>query len=388
MLHCYVAILFFLIYHGFVQQSVVALKSTDGIDFLGRFYLSTTTGSGEDHQPALYTADWPGSGIRFSIHPQQTRVNITISFAPASTASFLYYVGMFVDGKQVQKYAISPNQLQLDFSYETTVNHINVIMMRKLTEANLLEARGNMTLTGLEVRGGSMVKASPAQDSKKKKKLFVIGDSITCGYGVGGRNARCDFSAVTEDVSQAFAFLLASSLDMDVDVICWSGLGVVRNYGDPKPLSELPMTALYNRTLATVSPDHVNTSNQRKKGSLLWQASLHPADLVVIALGTNDYSTNPNPPDDEFIQTYVQLIHQIRVDHPHAKVLATCEPMTRGKQCGNIQQAADQSKVPFFEIPPRTLSGGKGCHFHPNRKSQQNIADALLPVVSDLLIKS
>lgn len=48
---------------------------------------------------------------------------------------------------------------------------------------------------------------------------------------------------------------------------------------------------------------------------------------VIINLGTNDFSTQPNPDKAVFIEAYVALIARIQKSHPHAQIFAVCGPM-------------------------------------------------------------
>ena len=89
----------------------------------------------------------------------------------------------------------------------------------------------------------------------RKNKLLVIGDSISCGYGVEGAYP-CTWSASTENVLDSYATLVADAVDAEVIVTAWSGKGVVRNVGDITPTSVDPMPVYYNRTLGNVATSY------------------------------------------------------------------------------------------------------------------------------------
>ena len=72
--------------------------------------------------------------------------------------------------------------------------------------------------------------------------------------------------------------------------IPWSGKGVVRNYGDKNSVSPNPMPLFYNRTLGGRA---ISSENY-------WDPKQFLADIFIIALGTNDFSTDPMPSFDEF----------------------------------------------------------------------------------------
>ena len=66
--------------------------------------------------------------------------------------------------------------------------------MIKRTEAFV---GGTVTFSGFTV-DGTLVSPTPAKSVNYDRKLEMIGDSITCGYGVLGTSPSCSFSAQTE----------------------------------------------------------------------------------------------------------------------------------------------------------------------------------------------
>ena len=141
--------------------------------------------------------------------------------------------------------------------------------------------------------------------------MEFIGDSISCGYG-NLKVAPCHFEAATENVHESFVQKTARYLNATTShVQCWSGKGMVRNYGDKSTVSKDPLPLFYGRTLA----------NDATKP---WNFSVVP-DLVVISLGTNDFSTPPRPSLEEFGAGYQKVIDLIKakylVRNPNLKLV-------------------------------------------------------------------
>ena len=67
---------------------------------------------------------------------------------------------------------------------------------------------------------------------------------------------------------------------------------MVRNYGDASTTSTDPLPTIYPRAFAS----DTNSAD--------WSFSWIP-DAVVINLGTNDFSTTPNPPNATFTQGFI-----------------------------------------------------------------------------------
>jgi hypothetical protein len=176
----------------------------------------------------------------------------------------------------------------------------------------------------------------------------------------------------------SYASIVAKAVGATAHILPWSGKGVVRNYGDVNQLSTEPMPVFYNRTIATAGPSESN----------YWKPSLFVPDVVLVMLGTNDYSTQPNPTDAQFTQGLVDLLSVIQRDYPSAKIAALCAPLRAGNQCQNIQAAAAAiggGGATYIDVPVSTTNGGWGCDGHPNVATQQNMADYITPIVKGLL---
>ena len=63
-------------------------------------------------------------------------------------------------------------------------------------------------------------------------KVEFIGDSITCGYGVEGKNETEDFTTATENAAKSFAGLNAEWMGLDAMLTSYSGYGIVSGYTD------------------------------------------------------------------------------------------------------------------------------------------------------------
>ena len=111
---------------------------------------------------------------------------------------------------------------------------------------------------------------------------FTYGDGVEGVY-------PCTFSASTENILYSYATLVAAAVDAELHTIAWSGKGVVRNYGDLNPTSPDPMPIYYNRTLGI-----------SKEQSMVWNPAQYIPDIVIVTLGSNDYSTTPHPSDEDF----------------------------------------------------------------------------------------
>jgi len=183
----------------------------------------------------------------------------------------------------------------------------HVVRLEKLTESQ----SGGGRFVGFFPVTGTLL-PSPA----RARQIEFIGDSFTVGYGNTSRTRTCTEREVhdTTDTQQAFGPLLARRLDADYRIHAYSGFGVVRNYNGTS--RDLSLPAIYHRTRPG-SPQGL-TGDDRT-----WRPQ-----LIVINLGTNDFSTPLNPgerwPDQKALKTayrlhYVSFLRMLRARHPQAR---------------------------------------------------------------------
>src|SRR5690606_143076 len=119
-----------------------------------------------------------------------------------------------------------------------------------------------------------------------------------------------------------------------------------------------PMPALYDRAVP---------NDPSSRWTYSWQA-----DAVLLNLGTNDYSTDNDPTDAEFISEYKQLLATLRARYPSAHILCTVGPLLNGadlvKAEANIRTAvenranAGDTRVAFHAM--RVPNTNPGCDWH------------------------
>jgi lysophospholipase L1-like esterase len=203
------------------------------------------------------------------------------------------------------------------------------------------------------------------------RRIEILGDSITCGYGNEGADAFCNFSADTENHYMTYGAMAARTVGAQLSTVAWSGKGVIFNYGDD---TSQPLPTLYERTVAT------------EPGAYDFPS---PADVVVINLGTNDFSTDNDPSEEQFVPAYVALLENVRAHHPNALILPTLAPGLGGSDettaLTYIDSAITQrnndgdAMVRFADL--RTASTGFGCDYHPSIATHEAMASLLVSVL-------
>jgi hypothetical protein len=250
---------------------------------------------------------------------------------------------------------------------------IHTVLIQKRTEAFV----GTGEFMGFVLDKG---KKLVPPDPRPERRIEYIGNSITCGYGVEGANANCNFSPETENAALSYAALTSIALNADYSMVAYSGRGVVRNYGDANKTSPDPMPSLYDRTCCF-------------NAGLKWNFSGWIPQAVVINLGTNDFSTQPYPDKQVFQNAYIDLISRVENQYPGVKIFCVCGPMI-GEPClGYIQGVVEKRNseyndpnVHFIKINQSIMTTADwGCDWHPNKIGQDKIADVIVPVIKNEL---
>ena len=213
--------------------------------------------------------------------------------------------------------------------------------------------------------GGELLPPPPVT-----RRIEIIGDSVSTGYGNEGV-LPCTFTPETQNHYLTYGAIAARAVGAELSTVAWSGKGVVFNY-DTDVVE--PMPALYARTL----PQDPEST---------YDFSIVP-DVVVINLGTNDFSTEGDPTTEQFAEAYAGLLARVRDEYPDAFILGTVGPLLNGTDL-SAARAAIAAGVAAFEA-----NGGSnarawemnvpnaappGCDYHPNLETHQAMADALIP---------
>lgn len=235
----------------------------------------------------------------------------------------------------------------------------HVVRLDKLTESQ----SGSSRFQGFFVGEGG--KALPAQ--ARPRRIEFIGDSHTVGYGVRSASRDCTQQQVHDltDTSLAFGPILARRLDADYRIEAFSGRGVVRNYNGLAPGEPLPV--LLPRLIPGQDQPRVAADDG-------WSP-----DLLVIGLGTNDFST-PLKPDEpwadeaalrkDYRDRYVAFIEGLKANRPKAKVFL----IAGDTFAEDVAEVADRTGAKAVRITGMDRSA---CHGHPSVADQIMMADRL-----------
>ncbi len=220
--------------------------------------------------------------------------------------------------------------------------------------------------------GGKLEK----ETDRPSRHIEFIGNSLTCGYGVEGKDRSEPYKAETENCNLSYATIIARYFDADYTLIAHSGRGVVRNYGDSVRVSAVTMK---DRMLNTFDMD------LDKK----WDFKTYKPDLVVINLGSNDFSTGLYPLEDEFIRAYTLLINRLRENYGDIPVLCISPAIAQRQIVEYMERMRKElnDKKVYIAVLPEGLfnvTTDLGAVWHPNYKGQTKMATSLIPYISTI----
>lgn len=163
---------------------------------------------------------------------------------------------------------------------------------------------GVATLSSFVVEGE--VKAAEAFP---QRKLLFIGDSVTCGEAVR-RRPECSKDESWWDAYHSYGAVAARALDAQVQLVCFGGRGVVRDWQGKRDVLNAP--EFFGLTIP-------------EEGASAYSTTAYVPDAVVVSLGTNDF--NPSlgafPPRAEFVAKYAAFLRELTATYPDARVWIT-----------------------------------------------------------------
>jgi len=325
------------------------------VSYIGRF----------DHSDALGPwSSWPGSAIRASF--QGTNISLALARINVWDDDFL----------EVAIDDAPPFKLKVDHDGMYTLatglsQDVHSIVVTRRNEG----AYSEIQYKGFAFDDGQLL-AAPA---RADRRIEVIGDSITCGYGNEAADQYVGFTTDTENVCLAYESIAARALGAEATIIAWSGKGMYRNY-DGATYEVLPV--LYPRTLAKIS-------------SISWDFSSWIPQVVVINLGTNDFAQG-TPDRTTFVNAYKAFVATIRGHYPDAEICCAVGPMLGGSaltsaveyiQVGVVQtlQGAGDAKLHFIQFPTQDGSDGYGADWHPSAARHRKMGEQLTTEIKTIM---
>jgi len=321
-------------------ESGVDAGPTEPVHFLGRFDTSDPNGPRAAYPGSAIEATFSGTAISVTLHDQNEN-----------------YFDVSIDGAQPTALHTTNATTSYDLATGLAAGTHTVSLVKR-TES----FQGIVQFGGFTVTGGAIA-PTPFPYTRR---IELIGDSITCGYGDVGQGPSCTFSPDTEDEDVAWGEIAGAALGAMHTSIAYSGRGLYRNR-DGSTTGLMP--DVWTRTFAD-------------DATSMWDFSKYAPDAVVINLGTNDFALGD--PGAAFRDAYVAFLATVRAKYPKAHIVGVVGPMLGGTPYAEaatyVQNAITASGDPnasYLALPTQDGSDGYGCDWHPSEARQATMGALL-----------
>jgi xylan 1,4-beta-xylosidase len=325
------------------------------------------------HRVANGAVEFGAPGVTFFIEFRGTGVDAELETTTAGPHDHDWFT-VVVDGAEPVRFRADPGRRWYALADDLAPGE-HTLALSKATEGQ----NGHDRLVA--VRTGELLEAEPLP----ARRLEFIGNSITAGYGLDAREIACDDGTWYDQTHAWLAYgpRLARRLDAQWMLTAVSGMGMHRNWNSPGPVMPDVYEDVYLEYDVDITP---------------WSFDRYTPDLVLIALGTNDFSRGggeeprPDLDGEAFVDDYTGFVGTVRDRYPDARILLvdspTLAPTEKTLLSGYLRQvverraAAGDGGIDTFSYEGRYASG---CDGHPDLEEHVAMADELEPAIRALM---
>ncbi|HKO50745.1 MAG TPA: SGNH/GDSL hydrolase family protein [Polyangiaceae bacterium] len=294
---------------------------------------------------------WPGTAI--ALRFTGTAIGLTLSDSGSNVFEVV------LDGKH-SVLTLQSGTKKYELASGLAAGAHELLLYRR-TEASFKET----TFNGFDLAASAYLPGAPLPT----RRLEVIGDSISAGYGNEGVNP-CPFTAATENQYLSYEAIAARAVNAELYTEAWSGIGMYRNY---EGTTTEVMPDRYPRTL----PERVAST---------WDFGKFVPHAVVINLGTNDFAKGD--PGAAFQSAYLNFVSDLRARYASARFFLALGPMLSSDDYPKAsaylkaviaeRKTAGDDNLTLLEFGIQDgTTDGLGCDYHPSLETHQKMADKL-----------
>jgi hypothetical protein len=361
----------FLAAHGLIGSGVLratdpAFSPDDAVRIGPRHPFVQYAGRVETPSEEEVRFDWPGVAVRVRIEADACRFLLRAGGSQA-------YFNVTVDGTRTFVFRAGPEGRALEIRQLGPGSHEIEVQKRYQSSP--------VSFFGLELPPeGRILEPPPLLE----RRIEVLGASVAAGLGsegflygyrnLGARRRRCADKWRLTDAGSSYGAYLADRFGAEVRFTTREGVGVMRNYADPKTRSEKPYPVYFARTLSSRAGE--------------WRGAWEPG-LVLLNLGENDYGGELPLDEAAFRTEYVAFLELLRDRYPGAYVIAFADE-EKPRLLEQIRVAlAERGEAGDRRLElvsyPETQRSEKGCSSHPTAGKHRALARLLAPRVEEAL---
>lgn len=312
--------------------------------------------------------DWSNSGISFNFNGTGAKVQLSANSINPNPA----YMNVYVDGALAPTSSFQVGAAKKEYVLAEGLSAgDHIISLRKRNEA-VYGGSATVSVYGLTITEGALT----AAPKMSERRIEVIGDSITAGFGNLAADTTVNYSSHVSDGTSTYATMTAQALGAEIDVIARSGIRFVR--------------ADINNSMY---PAYDKVSGLENKCNDAYDFANNKKDVVIINLGTNDNGATLNGErvTDDYVQSETkEFLKLVREKNPTAKIVWAYGIMGSGradaiqKAIKEMNDAGDQD-ISFYSLDSinPTLEG-YGSGNHPTVTTAINRSFGLAEYISSL----
>jgi lysophospholipase L1-like esterase len=315
------------------------------------------------------TVSFGASGVTFFIRFRGTSLDVDLERASADTADHDWFT-VVVDGGEPTRFRTRSRTQRYSLARDLPPGE-HTVVLSKATEGQ----NGHDRLIALHA--DELLQADPLP----ARRIEFIGNSITAGYGLDPRPIACKQGTWYDATHAWLAYgpRVARRVNAQWMLSAISGIGIVRNWNSPGPV----MPNVYHGLFMEYADSTTS-----------WDFRRYTPDLVIVALGTNDFSDGdgktPRPAldGDAFVRDYTRFAAGVRSRYPRAKMLLLTSAMLDAQKnqmlASYLQRViAARAAAGDSAIAPFSFKGHytSGCDGHPDLAEQLRMANELEPEV-------
>ncbi len=334
------------------KENVVTSASDARISYVGRHLV-------EDGRVSF---DW--SGVQCRLRFKGTEISLRCSDTKANYFNVWVDKGMDAEPDKVIRTEGCDTLIALFCGLKKAEHSL---ILQKRTEGE----QGRTTFISFSTDGKILEGEGIAQ-----RYIEFVGDSYTCGYGSENSVKTDPFTPETENCNKTYAALVSRYFGADFTLVSHSGMGVVRNYNDN--LRGIPFKTMPERYDSVFDEEHISLA-----------APERIPDLVVIYLGTNDFSVSRQPSLSEFCEGYRSLVGKIRSRYgtvvPILCMSSRCDPLLYDYVVEACRRSADPNIHTLgLQTDVHDDDLDLGASYHPNARGHRKIASVVIPYISTI----
>lgn len=325
------------------------------------------------------------SSVSFTFTGKSAQVTF-ISDPDSFPAEHKAWVAIFVDSntEPAKRFPLTKSKETIEIYHSEEEKEVTLTIMKYSEPEYAVCGIGEITIDT------DNLLAPPAS---KSRKIQIIGDSITCGYGNEGKLSDVIHDTTFENPMKSYSGLLMRALDADAEYIAWNGKGVITSFiGDEDEIDDswlIPM--LYQYTDAGLCHQYFHEPKEEWER---WDEKNFRPDLITVYLGTNDASYTKEIPERNavFCKAYENFLTDIHTKQPQAKILCMLGTMDQ-RLCPTVEEAVSSFKnhnpdvdIAYLHLPMQDEEqDGLGTFWHPTVSTHAKQAELIIARAKQLM---